>query len=284
MLIFYCKAMEREIMRTRIPVVGVVGFRNSGKTTIVEDIVKELAKKGYSVATAKHISQKGFSMDLKGKDTWRHAVAGANPVVGVSDVETSVLIKNGITRFSLADLLGLVPKADIIVLEGFSQIVLSNERIGKIFCVRNTDEYADFKEKTQGETIAFCSLQPLEDSVLRIEEDLRVLTKRVLTYVDKELRISKILDNLPGLDCKKCGYFSCEKMASAVYHGEAKMSDCVVLSVRSELKTEISVNDAEVPIQPFVSEIIRKSVLGMVSSLKDISVSGEERVHIKISS
>jgi molybdopterin-guanine dinucleotide biosynthesis protein B len=284
MLIFYCKAIEENIMRIRIPVVGVVGFRKSGKTTIVEGIVRELAKKGYSVATAKHISQKGFSMDLKGKDTWRHSVAGANPVIGVSNVETSVLIKDGINQFSLSDLLGFVSKADIIVLEGFSQIVLSDEHVGKIFCVRNTDEYADFKEKTQGETIAFCSLKPLGGSILKIEEDLRLLIKQVLTYVDKELRISKILDCLPGLDCKKCGYSSCEKMASAVYEGEAKISDCVVLNVRSELKTEIRVNDDEVPIQPFVSEIIRNSVLGMVSSLKDVSISGDERVHIKISS
>jgi Na+-translocating ferredoxin:NAD+ oxidoreductase RNF subunit RnfB len=113
---------------------------------------------------------------------------------------------------------------------------------------------------------------------------LHVLIERVSEYVDKELRVSKILDSLPGLDCKKCGYSSCEKMAVAVYKGEAKFSDCVVLSVRSRLKTEIRVNDAEVPIQPFVSEIIRKSVLGMVSSLKDVSVSGDEKVHIKISS
>lgn len=267
----------------RIPVIGVAGFKKSGKTTVVEGLVRELTKRGYGVATAKHISQEGFSMDHKGKDTWRHAVAGANPVIGVSSVETSVLMKNGITRFSLADLLGFASKADVVMLEGFSQIVLSNEHIGKIFCVRNTDEYADFKEKAQGETIAFCSLQPLEDSILKIEEDLHVLIKRVLKYVDKELRISKLLDNLPGLDCKKCGYSSCEKMASAVYKGEAKMSDCVVLNVRSRLKAEIRINDAEVPIQPFVSEIIRKSVLGMVSSLKDVSVSGDERVNIRIS-
>jgi len=270
-------------MRMRIPVIGVVGFRKSGKTTVVEGLIRELTKRGYSVATAKHISQKGFSMDVKGKDTWRHAVAGANPVVGVSDIKTSVLIKNGMNRFSLDELLGFTPKADLILLEGFSRIVLSNEHVGKIFCVRNKDEYKDFKKKTRGDTIAFCSLQPLEDPIMKTREDLHILVKRVLAYVDRERRISKILSCLPGLDCKKCGYASCEEMASAVYEGRAKMSDCVVLKVRSELKTEITVNDAEVPIQPFVSEVIRNSVLGMVSSLKGISVKGDERVHIKIS-
>lgn len=270
-------------MRMRIPVIGVVGFSKSGKTTVVEGLVGELTKRGYSVATAKHINQKGFSMDAKGKDTWRHAVAGANPVIGVSDIKTSVLIKNGMNRFSLDELLGFTPKADLILLEGFSRIVLSNEHVAKIFCVRNRDEYEDFKKKTQGETIAFCSLHPLKDPILKTKEAMHILVKRVLAYVDRERKISKILSCLPRLDCKKCGYTLCEEMASAVYEGRAKVSDCVVLKVRSKLKTEITVNDAEVPIQPFVSEVIRNSVLGMVSSLKGISVKGDERVHIKIS-
>lgn len=271
-------------MRMRIPVIGVVGFRKSGKTTVVEGVVRELTQRGYRVATAKHISQKGFSMDQKGKDTWRHAAVGANPVVGVSDVETSVLIKNGMKRFSLDELLGFTPKVDVILLEGFSRMVLSDEHVGKIFCVRNKGEYEGFKKKTLGETIAFCSLQPLENSILKIKEDLRVLVKRVLTYVDRERKISKILSGLPGLDCKKCGYASCEEMASAVYEGRAKMSDCVVLRLKSKMKTEITVNDAEVLIQPFVSDIIRNSVLGMISSLKGISIKGNERIQIRISS
>jgi molybdopterin-guanine dinucleotide biosynthesis protein B len=271
-------------MRMRIPVIGVIGFRKSGKTTVVEGLVGELSKRGYSVATAKHISQKDFSMDVKGKDTWRHAVAGANPVIGVSDIKTSVLIKNGTNRFSLDELLGFTPKADVVLLEGFSRIVLSNEHVGKIFCVRNTGEYEDFNKKTRGETIAFCSLRLLQDPILKTKEALHILVKRVLTYVDREHKISKILGCLPRLDCKKCGYASCEEMASAIYEGRAKISDCVVLKVRSELKTEISVNEGEVPIQPFVSEVIRNSILGMVSSLKGVAVKGDERVHIKISS
>jgi len=271
-------------MCMRIPVIGVVGLSKSGKTTVVEGIVREFTKRGYRVATAKHINQKGFSMDQKGKDTWRHAAAGANPVVGVSDVEISVLIKNGVKRFSLDELLGFTPKVDVILLEGFSRMVLSNEHVGKIFCVRNTDEYEDFKKRTRGETIAFCSLQPLEDSILNIKGDLRVLVKRVLTYADRERKISKILSCLPGLDCKKCGFASCEEMAVAIYEGKAKPKDCVVLRLKSKMKTEITVNDAEVPIQPFVSEIIRNSVLGMVSSLKGISIKGNERIQIRISS
>jgi len=261
-----------------------VGWKKSGKTTVVESIVRELTKRGYHVATAKHISQKSFSMDMRGKDTWRHAVAGANPVAGVSDIEMSLLIKNGIEQFSLDSLLSFTPMADVVVLEGFSRIVLNDERVGKILCVRDTREYEGFRKKALGKTVAFCSLQRLENPILRIKEDSQILLKRVLTYINREKKISNILNCLPGLNCKKCGYLSCEEMAVAIYKKKAKLSNCVTLRLRSEVRTKIIIDKVEVPIQTFVSEIIRKSILGMISSLKGVSVKGNERVHINISS
>jgi hypothetical protein len=71
-------------------------------------------------------------------------------------------------------------------------------------------------------------------------------------------------------------------MAMAIYSKKAKLSDCVTLRLRSKLKTRIIVNDAEVPLQPFVSEIIRKSILGMVSTLKGASIRGNEEIRIDI--
>ena len=235
------------------------------------------------MATAKHISQKSFSMDTLGKDPWRHAVAGANPVAGASDIEMSLLIKNGMEKFSLDGLLSFTPMADVVVLEGFSRMVLNDERVGKILCVRDIREYEGFGKKALGKTLAFCSLQRLEKPILRIKEYSQILLKRVLTYTNREKRISKIFNCLPGLNCKKCGYPSCEEMAVAIYKKNAKLSNCVTLRLRSELRTKIMIDKLEVPIQTFVSEIIRKSVLGMISSLKGVSVKGSERVHISIS-
>lgn len=260
-----------------------MGWKKSGKTTVVESLVRELTKRGYHVATAKHINQKGFSMDIRGKDTWRHAVAGANPVAGVSDIEMSLLIKNGMEKFSLDSLLSFMPIADVVVLEGFSRIVLNDERVGKILCVRDIREYEGFRKKKLGKTLAFCSLQRLGNPILRIKEDSQILLKRVLTYINREKKISKILNCLPGLNCKKCGYPSCEEMAVTIYKRKARFSDCVTLRLRLELKTEIIIDKVEIPLQTFVSEIIRKSVLGMVFSLKGVSVKGDERVHINIS-
>jgi len=61
------------------------------------------------------------------------------------------------------------------------------------------------------------------------------------------------------------------------------LDDCVPLKLKPELKTRIVVDDSEVPIQPFVSEIVRKTILGMVSALKGVSLEGQEEVTISIS-
>lgn len=269
-------------MHAKPPIVGVVGHKNSGKTTVIEGIVHELTKRQYRVATAKHIPQKGFSMDTGGKDTWRHSAAGANPVVSVSDAETAVLIKNGETKFCLDQLLRFTSEIDAIVLEGFSRLVLDDENVSKILYVRNREEYCDFRQKTRGEIIAFCSVRPLGKPILRIKEDHQILVGRVLRYIKRKRKILTILSRLPGLNCGKCGHSSCEEMAVAIYRRKAKLNDCVILRLRSKLKTRITFNDTEVPIQLFVSEIIRTSLLGMVSTLKGISISGNEKIEVKI--
>ena len=269
-------------MHSKIPIIGVVGHKNSGKTTVIESVVQELTRKRYRVATAKHINQKGFSIDTEGKDTWRHSRAGANPVTSVSDIETAVLIKKGESIFSPVQLFRFTHEIDVIILEGFSRLVLDDENISKILCVRSREEYNDFREKTKGKTIAYCSARPMDKPILRIEEDSQILARRALRYVERERKISTILSRLPGLDCGKCGYLSCEEMAASIHRGETQLSDCMILKLRSKLKTQVTINDVEVPIQPFVSEIIRNALLGMVSTLKGVSIKGNEEIHVNI--
>ena len=228
-------------MRVKIPVLGVVGHRKSGKTAVIEGIVRELTKRGYRVATSKHTGQKGFSMDAKGKDTWRHSMAGANPVVCVSDAEIAVLIKNGEADFALDKLFKFMPEVDVLVLEGFSRLVLDDKAIGKILCVRNREEYEDLRQRAREEIVVSCSTQPLGSPILTIKEDSRILIERTLKYIEGK-----------------------------------------ILELKSGLKTTVIVNNTDISLNPFVSEIIRKSVLGMASSLKGVSISGNEEVLIKI--
>ena len=62
---------------SRIPLIAVTGFRNSGKTRATESIVKELCRRSYRVVTLKHCHH-GYDLDRPGKDSWRHRQAGAS--------------------------------------------------------------------------------------------------------------------------------------------------------------------------------------------------------------
>ncbi|NTW28194.1 MAG: molybdopterin-guanine dinucleotide biosynthesis protein B [Coriobacteriia bacterium] len=60
-----------------VPVVCFIGVSGSGKTTFLEGVIRELAEHGWRVGTAKHHHLPDFEIDIPGKDSWRHAQAGA---------------------------------------------------------------------------------------------------------------------------------------------------------------------------------------------------------------
>ncbi len=101
-------------------IVAVVGSSNSGKTTAIEAIIKGLTKKGYTVASAKHIPEPEFTIDTQGKDTWRHAKAGASTVLSVAPNELTTIKKVDTEKYALTQLIAEFPdQVDIIIIEGF---------------------------------------------------------------------------------------------------------------------------------------------------------------------
>ncbi len=271
-------------MPVHVPVLAVLGHKHSGKTTVVEGLVSELVKKGFMVATAKHVLQKGFTMDTEGKDTWRHSMAGANPVTMISDKEIVTKIRDGTKTVSLAILLKIAEenRANVMVLEGFSSLVLKDKRVGKIICVRNSGEYDEFKKNAEGEVLAYCSIQAVDEKVFDTKSDLPAMMEKATAYIEKSRKILKILGQLPSLDCRKCGRASCWELAEDILGRKAKLDECVLLKVKPELRTTITVGNVEVPIQPFVAEIVRKTVLAMISTLKGTNITGKEQININI--
>ena len=61
-------------------VFGFYGSSNTGKTTLIVNIIKNLTDEGFNVATVK-ITDKNISSDTKGKDTWKFSKAGSKIVV-----------------------------------------------------------------------------------------------------------------------------------------------------------------------------------------------------------
>jgi molybdopterin-guanine dinucleotide biosynthesis protein MobB len=99
----------------------VVGTSGSGKTTTIEYLTAHLTKLGFRVGIVKHIHEGGLNLDTRGKDTWRHARAGANLIVGVAPREL-LLFKKTSSETGLGNVLsGLRSEPiDVLFLEGYS--------------------------------------------------------------------------------------------------------------------------------------------------------------------
>lgn len=102
-----------------IPVISIVGCSNCGKTTYLEKVIREFKDRGYRVATIKH-DVHGFEMDKPGKDTWRHAQAGAD-VVCISSPDKMAMIKKVDQELLLDEVIAFITDVDIIFTEGYKR-------------------------------------------------------------------------------------------------------------------------------------------------------------------
>src|SRR3989337_3425221 len=101
--------------------IAFVGTSGSGKTGTMEYLTKQLTELGFKVGVAKHMPEEGFTIDTVGKDTWRHAHAGARVVIGASPSELAVIKKTSSeSKFEeIAETLRN-QDLDVALLEGFS--------------------------------------------------------------------------------------------------------------------------------------------------------------------
>ncbi|MCD6530163.1 molybdopterin-guanine dinucleotide biosynthesis protein B [Candidatus Bathyarchaeota archaeon] len=269
----------------KVPVIAVIGRKKSGKTSLIKSLIKSLKAVGYNVMSAKHVSVKDFTIDREGTDSWWHSKMGANPVVCVSGSETAVIYKDGDSVFSVDELSTYMKEDnDLILMEGFSRWILDDGDVGKIVMVKSESEYEEYSKKVKEPIICFCSyFIGGREKILAAEEDFEDILRKVRSFVEDRRRIYEILDQLPGLNCGRCSYRSCLGLAKAIHAGEASLDDCTVRSSRKGQRCVILIDGKEVPVVPFVSEIIGKAVLAMVSTLKGVDIEGGEHVEVKIS-
>ena len=101
-------------------VVSIVGKSKSGKTTLMEKLIRELKSRGYQVATIKH-AMGDLGLDREGKDSWRHIQAGSE-ATAVSSPREFVLMKPVTQELNLDEITRLFGEDyDIILTEGFRQ-------------------------------------------------------------------------------------------------------------------------------------------------------------------
>ena len=86
-------------------VFGITGWKNSGKTGLMERLVAEITGFGFTVSTLKH-AHHSFDVDHEGKDSYRHREAGASQVILASRNRWAVMSElRGAEEPSLSELM-----------------------------------------------------------------------------------------------------------------------------------------------------------------------------------
>ncbi len=97
---------------------GITGWKNAGKTTLMERLVAEFVRRGCTVATVKH-AHHAADIDQPGRDSFRHRTAGATEVALVTGQRYAIMREQA--EPMLAEVLARLAPADLVLIEGFKR-------------------------------------------------------------------------------------------------------------------------------------------------------------------
>ena len=102
-------------------VVGLAGWSGSGKTTLIKKLIPVLTARALRISTLKH-AHAGFDIDVPGKDSHTHRVAGATEVLISSPRRFALMHElRGTAEFGLPSLLRKLSPVDLVIVEGFKR-------------------------------------------------------------------------------------------------------------------------------------------------------------------
>ncbi|GBC71422.1 Molybdopterin-guanine dinucleotide biosynthesis adapter protein [Candidatus Calditenuaceae archaeon HR02] len=173
--------------------VAVFGRKKAGKTRTIEMLVHSLRREGVRVGVAKHVHHPDFTIDTRGKDSWRFTEAGAQAVYIISPNEWAVIHKAP-TDYSEAGLLKLLSATDVDVLfmEGFYDALSKSRRVVKLVVGRDSGEVSSLlagcEDPILGCVIASDVVDPdlsknvktyrIDDGFDRLVDDLKLLLRQ----------------------------------------------------------------------------------------------------------
>jgi molybdopterin-guanine dinucleotide biosynthesis protein B len=145
------------------PLFGVVGWKNSGKTTLMVGLIGELTRRGFAVSVIKHAHAK-FEIDHEGRDSFKMREAGARQVALSSP-----------RRFAYAG------PCDLVLVEGYKR-----ENFPKIEIRRDGAASREPLERNCSQIVAVASDRPnSEDGMLPVFDlnDLKGIADFVIATV-----------------------------------------------------------------------------------------------------
>ncbi len=102
-------------------VYGVTGWKNAGKTGLMERLVAEVTGRGFTVSTVKH-AHHSFDVDQPGRDSYRHRQAGASEVLLASKYRVALMQElRDAPEPPLSYLLPRLSPVDLVLIEGYKR-------------------------------------------------------------------------------------------------------------------------------------------------------------------
>ena len=101
-------------------VYGIIGWKNAGKTGLMERLVGHITDLGLTVSTVKHVHH-DVDLDQPGKDTFRHRQAGARETVLASARRYAIMHEHRGPEPDLAAILDRMAPVDLVLVEGYKR-------------------------------------------------------------------------------------------------------------------------------------------------------------------
>ncbi|EAC6123058.1 molybdopterin-guanine dinucleotide biosynthesis protein B [Listeria monocytogenes] len=98
-------------------ILQIIGFKNSGKTTLLNALIRASRKENYTVSAIKHDAH-DFSVDHVGTDSYSFQESGAKAVVIANSRQYAVMEQTGI---DLKTAIQKLPESDIVLIEGYKE-------------------------------------------------------------------------------------------------------------------------------------------------------------------
>jgi molybdopterin-guanine dinucleotide biosynthesis protein B len=100
------------------PILTFIGWHNSGKTTVIREVVRRLRDKGYKIAVIKSTKHRGLNLDSPGSDSYLYGKDGIESVALICPDELILFQENtgeGLKHLAFR----LFPDVDLVIGEGF---------------------------------------------------------------------------------------------------------------------------------------------------------------------
>lgn len=108
--------------KEKFPIIGVCGWKGSGKTTLCVRLIEEFSQRGHKVSTMKHTDH-DFHIGAENTDSEKHRNAGAYEVAVVGGRQWTLIhsLKNE-EEPTFCEIVSKFSTTDIIIVEGFKKI------------------------------------------------------------------------------------------------------------------------------------------------------------------